>query len=353
MRTWRFATAALIALLLSAFVPSSDATLIVQSGTRCFNCQSGGGDPLFFDDFEYAIARTATPTQLEDAFQLVGWSGAIAENGTGFDTSYLYTATSIEDFSGSFPSGSRVLGLEGYPNNGNDTAFLQADYFVAYGDAGGAVGQVPADVWIQLWIYLQNSGSQLSSYPTRNKFLYPTMDGGTGNTDPGQGPVTTPWLVLLGAQGFEEAMGPREENYIAVQAFGAVRDTTAPDGNSNKLYQNLTIAKKLTENAWHLVKIHLDTSTVDGSAEAWICTAGDGGFTQVMDWRVGVTANFEWDTYAETRDGMRVLKMPTTENADPLNNPSRDGFGDNIKFIDDFAMADSEIDLPRYATCGG
>lgn len=47
MRAWRFASAAVIALLLSAFVPSSDATLIVQSGARCFNCGSSGDASVY------------------------------------------------------------------------------------------------------------------------------------------------------------------------------------------------------------------------------------------------------------------------------------------------------------------
>lgn len=321
--------------------------------TRTSVVAGGGGDPgnpIFFDGFEYAIGRTDSPASMEDVFQLAGWSAANANNGTDFDTSYLYTATSIAGFGGSFPGGgSRVLAMEGYPNNGNDTAFLQADYDLTYGNPGGADGQIPANFWCQFWIYLQNSGSQLSTYPNRNKFLYPTMDGGTGNVDPEAGPVTTPWLVLLGAQGYEDAMGPREENFIAIQAFGSRRDATQPvSGNDNKLYQNVNGTKKLTANTWHLVKIHIDTSTANGSAEAWILTQGDPGFTKVMDWRVGVTANFEWDTYAETRSGMRVLKMPTTENADPADNPARDGFGNNVKFLDDFAMSDAEPDLPTY-----
>lgn len=320
-------------------------------GSRLYVAAGGGdpGNPIFFDGFEYAVARTDTPTAMEDVFQLAGWSAANANNGTGFDTSYLYTATSIEGFSGSFPGGgSRVLVMEGYPNNGSDSTFLQADYDLTYGNPAGADGQIPANFCWQGWIYLQNSGSQLSTYPNRNKFLYPTMDGGTGNTDPEAGPVTTPWLVLLGAQGYEASMGPREENYIAIQAFGARRDSTQPvSADDTKLYQNLN-AKKLTANAWHLIKIRIDTSTANGSAEAWIKTQGDPDFTKVMEWIVGTTANFEWTTYAETRAGMRVLKMPTTENADPINNPARDGYGDNVKMLDDFAMASSEADLPTY-----
>lgn len=354
MRFPRWAIAALALLL----VPLAYAGLVTQSGPRLY-VQAGGddpGDPLFFDDFEYSISRTTAPAEMEDAFQLAGWSGADANNGTGDDTGYLYTATTadIDGFSGSFPSGTRVLAMEGYPNNASNTAFLQTDYYVAYGNAAGAVGQVPPDAWIQTWIYLQNSGSQLSSYPNRNKFLYPTMDGGTGNVDPEQGPITAPWLVLLGAQGYEAEMGPREEAFLAIQAFGARRDSTQPvSGDDNKLYQNVTTSKKLVENAWHLIKLHIDTSTANGSAEAWICTEGDGGFTKVMEWIVGTTANFQWTTYEETRAGMRVLKTPTTENADPQSNPARDGYGNNIKFLDDFALADAEEDLPRYATCGG
>ncbi len=300
------------------------------------------GDPVFADDFDYVIARTATPTQLQAGFRAAGWNDARAENGTGRNTSYLYTVNSIAGFAGTFPAGARALAMEGYPNNGNDPSFLQADYWVQYGNEGGSALTIPANCWIQFWIYLQNFGTQLSRYPNRNKFLYPVADFFPGNSNPSS-TVTVPWLVLLGAQGYEDAFGPLAENFIGVQAFGSNRG----DG-SDRLYQNVSSAKKLTANAWHLVKLRLDTSTAAGNVQAWIRTQGDANFTQIMDWRHGITPGFSWVTYPETRNGMKLLRMPTTENANPVNNPLRNGDGTNFKFMQSFALAGSEADLPTY-----
>lgn len=316
---------------------------------------AGGGDPgspLFFDDFDYVVGRNDAQSAAEDVFQLNGWNAAALSNGTGESHGYLYTVTTIDGFSGTLPgSSTRSLAMESYPNNGSDTSFLQADYWLQFGDeATGVQGDLPADIWIQYWIYLQDDAGSghVSTYPNRNKFLYPVTTSHPGNSNPGEGAVTIGWLFIMGAQGYESAFGPTNENYIGLQAYGADKDTTSgvPDPDNN-LHQNLN-SKRIAANEWTLVKLHIDISGTQGTYEAWLRAQDEPSFTKVAEWIGGVTTNFTWPTYAETRAGHRILRCPTTENANPGNNPARDGDGDHFKYLRDFAMATSEADLPTY-----
>ncbi len=312
------------------------------------NTPPGGGliNPIFIDDFNYVSPSTATPEQLDTTFQANGWGGALAENGTGLNTSYLYTDDEIPGFAGTFPAGARVLVLEDDPNNGNDDAFLQADYWAIVGSEGTAVqGDIPPNFWCDFWYYAQNQPGlgQGSTYAVRDKFLYPVTVDFPGNSNPGEGAVTCPWLVLLGRQGFE-APEDVTENYnlfIGIQAFAAVRDTTAPDGNSDKLYQNLS-QKQLLANEWTRVRINIDITGANGKVQAWLRAQDDLAWTKIMNWEVGVTANFAWTTYVETRAGNRLLRMPTTTNADPVNNPARDGLGAKVRMMQLFQIGGTD-----------
>lgn len=312
----------------------------------------GGGEPLFFDDFNYSVTRNQSQSSAEDVFQAAGWNAAALSNGTGEDHGYLYTVSAIDGMVGSFPgSVQRALCMESYPNNGADTTFLQADYWLQIGDeATGSLGDIPANFWFQTWIYLQDhaASGHVSTYPNRNKFLYPVANNYPGNTDPGEGPITCPWLVVLGAQGYEADFGPTNECYIGVQAFGAAKHIVN-EPTENRLHQNLS-SKRITANEMNLLRIHIDTSGTQGVVEAWLRTQSEPSFTKIMEWIGGVTdsGNFSWPTYAETRSGMKLLRCPTTENANPQNNVNRDGDGDHFKYLYEFAMADDEADLPTY-----
>jgi hypothetical protein len=327
---------------------------LLTQGVRGSASGGGGGDPgnpLFFDDFDYAVGRNDAQASAEDQFQLAGWNAAGLSNGTGEDHGYLYTVTSIDGFGGTFPGTSpRALAMESYPNNGDDTAFLQADYWLQFGsESTGSPGDVPADLWVQFWIYLQDHApDHVSTYPNRNKFLYPVIDHYPGNDDPGEGPITVAWLVVLGAQGYEADFGPLNENYIGFQAFGASKHVTL-EPTENRLHQNLN-SKRIAANEWTLVKLHIDISGEQGTFEAWIRAADEPSWTKISEWIGGVTSagNFSWPTYPETRAGHQMIRTPTTENANPGNNPARDGDGDHTKYLKDFALDDTEADLPTY-----
>jgi hypothetical protein len=84
--------------------------------------------------------------------------------------------TSIPGYSGPFPgtNSTRVLAIEARPVTlQGDLPFAQTDFYLQLGGNSSAYDDyIPGDVWFQFWIYPQNSGSQISTYGTRNKFFY-------------------------------------------------------------------------------------------------------------------------------------------------------------------------------------
>ena len=72
------------------------------------------------------------------------------------------------------------------------------------------------------------------------------------------------------------------------------------------------------------------SSTTIGRYEAWLRPLG-GGFTQVASWLGGVTPDFTWD-------------IPPEQVGGHATNGSEDAW----LYLDDFAIAESEADLPSY-----
>lgn len=62
----------------------------------------------------------------------------------------------------------------------------------------------------------------------------------------------------------------------------------------------------------------------------------DQPWEKLAEWIGGVTKDFSWPIPANERVGFRVLAMPTT-----VNGPE-----DSTTYMDDFAIATSEQDLP-------
>lgn len=309
---------------------------------------SGGGTPdIFFDNFNYTVARSDPNSSALSQFQSGGWAGVKRLPTDTNSFGYIYTTTSISGFSGTYPGTGKACALEGLPNNSSDPSFKQTDYYLQIGNESTAViGDLPANIWFQFWIYVNSSGSELSTFANRNKFIYQT----TANY-----PATTgqeAYLVLPGSRGFEEirtsgvpSSFPSNELFLAFQPPDADNtNSTEYPTNATKLYQNLDNTVKILPNQWWLVKIHADVSGTQGILEAWLCPQG-GSWTKVCEWEGGVTSGFTWPTGSNTwRSGHRLLRIPTTENASPLSG----GDGDNWKYIQDFAIASTESLLPIY-----
>jgi PKD repeat protein len=293
----------------------------------------------FFDDFEYTIDRDSAsdPTGTNNAFvNTGGWTRAKAVNITGSHNGYIYTIDEIPGYSGSFPGrdSTNVLALEALPGSMGS----QTDFFLQYGEVGNP-DSVPANVWFQFWIYPNyyddpaDLSDQLSTFDGRFKFIYPCK------TFYPCSERNLHWLNTLGFTTGEPFWGNddnRELFMTTVDPFNTYIDyQLAPPENRFKLGQT-DISVNITPNRWTLVKIHYDTSTTSGSYEAWMKPL-NGSWVKVAEWIDGVTSDFSWTIPLSDVGGHHVFRMPTTI----------DDF-DSWIYLDDFAMATSEDDLPVY-----
>lgn len=297
------------------------------------------GDVLFFDDFEYDVARDGT-----NAHELFpaegGWSWAKSINGTGSHNGYLYTTDTIPGFTGAPPGigGSRVLVMEALPA----TFQGQTDFYLQYGDEGAPENTIPADVWFQFWIYVPSTAEQPSRFGG-GKFLYPCNTAYPCHSHK--------WLITIGPNSREplwEELGHPSEgdafyNNIANTEVADIVNPGAADYNRWKFGPTDT-SEKVTANRWTLVKIHLDTSTASGVFEMWM-RAPQASWTKVAEWIDGQDG-LQWQIHPSDIGGHRVVRMPTTigsavidENHVPY---------DLWMYLDDFAIATGEDALPQY-----
>lgn len=280
-----------------------------------------GAADVWDDDWNYTINRSDAVATVVSAFASGGGYDDVfnIENGTAETTGgWLYTVDSIPGFVGSFPqSASRVLCVETNPRLTED--LYQSDPSLQMWAETSPAGTIPADVWIQFWQYNCRSGAQQSTFDVRDKVFYITQ------SDPPYPSTDFPWLMLQGAGGFNYNPPPNNiDNFLALQSQRSAVPYDA--GNDpigyQKMFQNLSEAV-ITPNAWFQVRMHIDTSGAQGSAEMWIRERGTPSFTKVMEWLPGVTQydpgvggpqTFQWPTSAADRAGAKVLRWPSTTN---------------------------------------
>ena len=300
---------------------------------------------LFFDDFEYDVGREDDPTTKSAAFSAAGWSGVKSEPSENGANGFLYTVPAVPGTDAAFPGGGdRVLAIEARP----DLLGFQTDFYVQLG--GGEpeqAGTIPANVWFQFWMYSNYAGDQLSRYHT-GKFLYVCDDFYPCHSHA--------WMVLAKPC----ASSPFMENEATPDAcpFGEVSEgdmffglrsadgvseidySGAAEWNADKLGPQ-TLDGYIPANTWTLVKMHMDTSGPVGTWEMWLRPYG-GEWSKVAEWIGEQTEDFAWNVPPEGQDGHRVLRMPTTVG----------GVNGNLysywMYMDDFAMANDEAQLPVY-----
>jgi PKD repeat protein len=294
---------------------------------------------LFYDNFEYNVSRSTQYTREGSPFvSSGGWAAVKSENISGEANrahGYLYTVSEIPGYSGNFPGrdSNSVLAMEARPASMGG----QTDFFLQYG-TGSVPETVPGNVWFQFWVYSNryddptNQNDQLSAYDGRFKFIYPCniqYPCVAGNKR---------WKTMMGTSSVqpEWAQGGSTELFVSMMDMDHfARYLPSPDWDEFKLGQQDT-SERIVPNRWTLVKIHFDTSVAQGQFEAWLKPMG-GQWTKVAEWIDGETADFVWNVTAENIGGHRMFRMPTTMDA-----------YDSWLYLDDFAMATSEADLPVY-----
>jgi len=228
------------------------------------------------------------------------------------------------------------------------TTGMQTDFYFRI---GSVLGDIPANVWFQFWVYVAHSGAQLTRFHGREKFIYPTRNSypatiaNNGNH----------WL-------FELASSSSNPNNVAAanlgEAFALSRDSTiisstpnwnnanaVANGATSHLGQTNSAEPFWVPNQWIETRIHYDTSGANGVYEVWTRRPGQ-PWVKRTEWIGGMTvagSPFTWSIDPAFRDGHAMISVPTTM---PGNNVP--GQYDTWIYLQDFAMASSQANLPSY-----
>lgn len=301
------------------------------------------GAVLFQDTFEYSVARdtagsantflSSGPWDTVKSDNASDGSGSV-EGGNG----YLYTVTAIPGYSGTFPGqGNRALCIEALPY----TMGGQTDFYLGL---AGSDNYIPGNFWIQFWMYVNRSGSQMSAFPNRIKFIYPCADADSYPCE-----TTGRWLVVPGPSSYQPYL---TEPAAAGHLYFNIRDNTTGTpyydigSDENKLGQT-DVSTHVEPNRWVLVKMHFNTSgTSNNSWEAWLRYPG-GSWVKIVEWIGGTTTNFTWTQTAG--GGHKELRIPTTIPANyNESDPTCTTCADAWIYLDDVVIAEAESDLPVY-----
>lgn len=316
------------------------------------------GDPLFFDDFEYVASRD--DADVVSVFQNEGgweWAKTVQAGETGAK-GYVHTVDSIPGYSGPFPGlGSQtVLCMEALPTSlgDHDSDFWgdwQTDFYLQYGDTQGPADAIPADVWFQFWVY------PTGGYDHGMKFLYPCngdypcqdlnwlLSVGTTSATPLHHQVLPDGTINELQLDPPPNQLPAPHVFLQARGTGAEYQPANPHAYHGPTLGQSDVAELMQANRWTLVKIHFDTSGAQGTYEAWMRPRG-GSWTKVVEWIDNSTPDFTWPLAAP--GGHRVLRMPTTVGSQRVLEGYPDWSYDSLTYMDDFAMAVAEADLPAY-----
>ncbi len=295
----------------------------------------------FYDDFNYRVQRSGDSLS---QFQAHGWSGGKAENlPAGSGKGYIYTTSSIPGYSGPFPGkdSTRVLALEGRPSSFG----IQTDFYLQFG--GDFDDQIPADVWFQYWMYNNyyddptDQNDQMSRFGPHPKFIYPTKGGYPSNNGL--------WILYSSNNSkapYSNDLGQNSSEFYFYLADMEDISYLQTNGSSSWKIGQTDISDHIVPNRWTLVKIHIDTSTVNPRYEQWMKPMG-GQWLKVAEQIQGQTPNLNWQIEPQNVGGHRSFRMPTTQN------PCRFAGDPNLScdswmYLDDFTIATSEDTLPVY-----
>lgn len=334
----------------------TSSSLSVDPGSLTLVGQTVGistGNPLLFDGFDYEVGQTESSTTAEPKFVAAGWAGC-KRKPTEANSFEMWTVTQAEmeaacGYTGALPGvGSRCLKIHADTVNA-DTG---REVYLQYGN-GSVANAIPADVWFQFWYFIPNVAGEVSALQKRHKLLYPTNNNYPSTSDK--------WLVSLSGNPYstlkeggtyssgngypfdadQNEVSDDSETFVIMRdvSDGSIVSSTGdPTGAVGPNLQALSGAY-MAANQWHLVKVHIDTSnSSSGKLEIWLRPYG-GSFRKVSEWIGGVTENFTWSGFSA--GGHSMMRMPSTIGW-------FDDGSDYYYYMDDFAMAASEADLPVY-----
>lgn len=305
---------------------------------------SGGGELVFFDDFDYSLLRVDSSTTKRNLLATKGYTFYKDENYSAGSNGYIYTDDAVPGYGGTLPgSGPNVMAFESLGGTEGQT-----DYYVQLGDgadaASPASASIPPDIWFQFWMYVAGGTAPAG------KWLYALPAApGTRTSYPGTN-TEMPWLTTISRATFEPAgvlaNAPNADWYTFMTEVYANGDppssgrTDWPSDVRWKVGPNMVSgdARWLRPDRWYLHRMRFDTSGGGNRWEWWAREMGVMTFTKMAEYIHGVTANFSWPTQATHSNGFRYLRMPTTNS------------NDSFQYLRDFAIATSESALPSYGS---
>ena len=312
-----------------------------------------GANPerLAHDPFEYVVERDKPGASALFA-EHGPWNGAKTyQDGRTGAKGYVYTTDTIPGHAARFPgrNSKRVLCLEALPHKLRG----QTDFYLQYGSQKGPLGQVPANVWFQFWIYINRSGRQVSDI-VGGKFIYPSRDGVYPATNRNsQRGNCYHWLFSLSSWSKEPfgVKGAKGQGFFANRPPNAdFKAASEYPTNRDKLGPNVGKASGFTlnPNRWYLVKVHIDTSgksflvpAGQGAYEVWM-RQKDQPWIKTSEWLGGKTRNFTWPLLPQASDGNKTFRIPTTVGGTTRN------WANYWVYLDDFTVATREASLPVY-----
>ncbi len=273
---------------------------------------------------------------------------------------YVYTVDEIPGYEATPMPGisQRCVCFEGLPYS----ATLNPNYDLggannAQTDMGlglyqaGVYDRVPADVWFSFWMFINNTGSQVSAI-TRGKFMYPTF--GRAQTWPASPITGHSWMWMMEDESWETDGRVWTSSTDTDSFWLDLKDGSMDYSNAYAVSSNLgsnevpdADPNRIHFGQWVQVICHYDTSGAQGEWHQWLKPYG-GIKTKTTEWIGGVTADFTWPTSADARVGHAGFKL-----ADQFQwrfeGPVGSQGGDCWMYMVDFCMAANEADLPMYS----
>lgn len=288
-------------------------------------------------------------------FMSEGWEGSKAMNLDAAPQSdgaagKIYTVSASEfetrtGYTGIIPglNSTRVGKMEALALSVNQ----QTDFYGGFSEPGN-YQKIPADVWFQHWLYVNDNGTEqtniISGRPT--KWLYPCIDGhGSCGAD---GTAGLWMLHMIGEDNGQYSFALRDATF-------GISDFTwpnEPDGNQRVLWYNLEPNLRHSTNTWYLFKWHIKTTgTSNGNMfEAWVREIR-GNWVKVSEFVSSddpdnrlPDSSFTWTIDpAYAGNGHDYFRAPTTA---PANNVTP--YTDLHAYVKDFCIARQEHLLPSY-----
>lgn len=284
------------------------------------------------DNFEYAVDRdTADKSAFTSTGPWTAWKSRPLHPGA---YGFTYTTTSISGFAGSFPgtNSTRVLASEHLPGT---YEWGQSDTYLSFYATGEGNQPIPATFYIQMWVYFQYYGDQLSSFQN-GKFFYPCGDDvQTGTCATQHHDWLTQFRKNYSGEPFELRTEEVGHTYIYMMTQGTAQMEGVGETTGNLGPNQSEATAILHPNTWYLLRFYYDFSTVNPVHRMWRRTANETSFTLISEYIDGTTEGLTWTPY-------------TTSGYYRLNFLEMNDEVDCWFYIDDFIMATSVDDLPTY-----